>query len=101
MKRLDIKLRKERQCLITKQLVNSFTSVNITILGLTNPDFNLKKMHQLYIVNAPMISKYGTNIDFPYTFDILMTSSIVFIYQQQIFVFQTVSAILNSFIVPE
>ena len=49
---------------ITKQLVHSFsvnirisqpskvmfTSVNITVLGLTNPDVNLKIMHQLYNV---------------------------------------------------
>ena len=59
---------KERQCHITKQLVHSFSvnirisqpsnvmfteanaSVNITVLGLTNPDVNLKRMHQLYIV---------------------------------------------------
>ena len=27
-----------------------FASVNITILRLTNPDVNLKRMHQLYIV---------------------------------------------------
>ena len=27
-----------------------FTEVNITILGLTNPDVNLKRMHQLYVV---------------------------------------------------
>ena len=27
-----------------------FTSVNITVLGLTNPDVNLKRMHQLYDV---------------------------------------------------
>ena len=57
---------KERQCHITKQLVHSFevnirisqpensdvhlgfASVNITVLGLTNPDVNLKIMHQLY-----------------------------------------------------
>ena len=58
MKTLYIKLIvKERQCHITKQLVHSF-SVNIrisqsskvmfTILGFTNPDVNLKRMHQLY-----------------------------------------------------
>ena len=58
-KRLDIiKLGKESlQCHITQQLVHSF-SVNIIIsqpskvmfnvLGLTNPDVNLKRMHQLY-----------------------------------------------------
>ena len=27
-----------------------FPSVNITVLGLTNPDVNLKRMHQLYNV---------------------------------------------------
>ena len=27
------------------------TSVNISVLGLTNPDVNRKRMHQLYIVN--------------------------------------------------
>ena len=27
-----------------------FASVNISVLGLTNPDVNLKRMHQLYIV---------------------------------------------------
>ena len=27
-----------------------FASVNITVLGLTNTDANLKRMHQLYIV---------------------------------------------------
>ena len=62
MKKLDIKLGKERQCHITKQLVHSFTvnirisppwkvmftEVNITVLGLTNPDDNGKRMHQLY-----------------------------------------------------
>ena len=66
MKILQIKLGKERQCHITKQLVHSFSiniricqpknsdvhlgfaSVNITVLGLTNPDVNLKRMHQLY-----------------------------------------------------
>ena len=25
-----------------------FTSINITVLGLTNPDVNPKRMHQLY-----------------------------------------------------
>ena len=57
---------KERQCHITNQLMHSFevniricqpensdvhrgeASVNITVLGLTNPDVNLKRMHQLY-----------------------------------------------------
>ena len=28
-----------------------FTEVNITVLGLTNPDVNLKRMHQFYYVN--------------------------------------------------
>ena len=60
MKILKIKLGKERQCHIAKQLVRSFevnirisqpskvlftkalTSVNITVLGLTNPNVNLK-----------------------------------------------------------
>ena len=63
MERLDIKLGKERQCHIKKQLVHSFSVkirisqpsvnialVNITILGLTNPDVNRKRMHQLYAV---------------------------------------------------
>ena len=57
MKRLYIKLEKERQSHIIDQLVHS-VSVNIrisqpskvmfTILGLTVPDVNLKRMHQLY-----------------------------------------------------
>ena len=60
---LDMILEKGRQCHITKQLVNSF-SVIIRIserpprlclgghhfLGLTKPDVNLKRMHQLYNV---------------------------------------------------
>ena len=66
MKTLDIKLGKERQSYITvnKTLVRSFfffffffllfASVNITILGLTNRDVNLKRMHQLYIVENLM-----------------------------------------------
>ena len=29
----------------------SHASVNITVLGLTNPDVNLKRMHQLYNIN--------------------------------------------------
>ena len=65
-----MKLGKERQCHITKQLMHSysanirnsqaskvesdvhlgFASVNITLLGMTNPDVNLKRMHQLYNV---------------------------------------------------
>ena len=57
MKILCIKLGKERQCHITKQLVHSFlvnirisqpSKVMFTILGLKNPDVNLKRMHQLY-----------------------------------------------------
>ena len=57
MKNFYIKLGKERQCHKTKQLVYSF-SVNIrisqpsklmlTVLGFTNPDVNLKRMHHLY-----------------------------------------------------
>ena len=59
MKILNIKLRNERQCHKTKQLVHSFSvyvrisqlsKVMFTVLGLTNPDVNLKRMHQLYIV---------------------------------------------------
>ena len=68
-----MKLGNVRQCHITKQLAHSFsvnirisqpskvqfTSVNITVLGLTNPDVNLKRTHQLYnitpIVNMPKI----------------------------------------------
>ena len=65
MKILEIKLEIERQCHITKQLVHSFSvnirisqpskvmftsafaSVNITVLGSTNPDDNLKRMHNV------------------------------------------------------
>ena len=56
MKRLEIKLGKERQCHITKQLVHSFL-VNIRISqpskvmftkALIDPDVNQKRMHQLY-----------------------------------------------------
>ena len=80
MKLLKIKLGKERQCHITKQLVHSysvniritqpskvmftqanfasvnitvlenFASVNITVLGLTNPDVNLKRMHHCILL---------------------------------------------------
>ena len=32
------------------KIVDIFASVNITVLGLTNPDVNLKRMHQLYNV---------------------------------------------------
>ena len=35
------------------------TSVNITVLGLTNPDVNRKRMHQLYIVNN--VTNDGSN----------------------------------------
>ena len=56
MKTLDIKLGKEKQCHITKQLVHvfsvnirisqpwqvRFTEINITLLRLTNPDDNGK-----------------------------------------------------------
>ena len=31
-----------------------FASVNITVFGLTNPDVNLKGMHQLF--NVPLLS---------------------------------------------
>ena len=57
MKRIDIKLGKKTQGHITKQFVHSF-GVNIriskpfevifTVLRLTNPDVNLKIMHQVY-----------------------------------------------------
>ena len=53
-----------RQCHITKQLIHYFSvntriskpskvmfSVNITVLGLTNTDVDLKRMHQLYSVS--------------------------------------------------
>ena len=33
-----------------------FASVNITVLGLTNPDVNLKRMHQLYIAKLILFS---------------------------------------------
>ena len=70
-----MKLGKERQCHITKQLMHSFSvnirisqpfendvhlgfaSVKITVLGLTNPDVNLKKMHQLY--NIPYQQEFA------------------------------------------
>ena len=67
MKILYIKVgKRDMQCPITKQLVHSFSvkirirqpskvmftsaspRVNITILRLTNPDVDLKRMHQLY-----------------------------------------------------
>ena len=48
------------QCHLTKQLMHYFSdiirisqhfaSVNMTILGVINPDVNLKRMHQLYNV---------------------------------------------------
>ena len=50
MKILYMKLGKEIQCHITKQLVYSF-SVNIRISQpskVSNPDVSLKRMHQLY-----------------------------------------------------
>ena len=64
MKILQMKVGKERQRHITKQLVHSFSvnirisqsTVNITVLGLTNPNVNLKRMHRLYIdtqLNCP------------------------------------------------
>ena len=65
MKRLDIKLGKERQCHFTKQLVHLFlvnirlsqpSKVMFIVLGLTNPDVNLKRMHKWYIV----YSQFGT-----------------------------------------
>ena len=34
-----------------KLACTGFASVNITVLGLTNPDVSLKRMHQLYNVN--------------------------------------------------
>ena len=40
-----------------------FASVNITVLGLTNPDVNLKRMHQLYNVSTNIywqVIKLGT-----------------------------------------
>ena len=69
MKRLYIKLGDERQCHITKQLVHSFFgNIRISqpskvmfasaspVLVLTNPDVNLKIMHQMYIVRySPVI----------------------------------------------
>ena len=48
---------------------SDFASVNITVLGLTNPDVYLKRMHQLYNVRAtvyqiayPMILKLQLEI---------------------------------------
>ena len=77
---LKIRLGKERQCHITKQLVHSFSvnirisqpskvmyigfaSMNITFLGLTNPDVNLKRMQQLYndIYRKPIDAVGRTN----------------------------------------
>ena len=62
---------KERQCHITKQLVHSVlvnirisqpSIVMFTVLGLTNPDVNLKRMHQLYNVKHNA-SKFYTFFD--------------------------------------
>ena len=68
-----MKLGKERQCHITKQLVHSF-SVNIrisqpskvmfTVLGLTNPDVNLKRMHQLYNDGRNNVAYIWQNLSF-------------------------------------
>ena len=53
----------ERYIPLTSRLVSlesdvhhGFASVNITVLGLTNPDINLKRMHQLYIDSSPGIT---------------------------------------------
>ena len=62
MKRLDLNLEKERQCHITKQLVHYFESDvhrgeaewDTNVLGLTNPDVNHNRMHQLYRVTNEM-----------------------------------------------
>ena len=35
-----------------------FASVNITVLGLTNPDVNLKRMHQLYNIGLGIIGYF-------------------------------------------
>ena len=35
---------------------HGFTMVNITVLGLTNPDIDLKRMQQLYIDSLPGIT---------------------------------------------
>ena len=65
MKRLDIKLEKEKLCYITKQLVHS-VSFNIMIsqpvLGLTNPGVNLK-MHRLYNIRLDVVTSYGAIIN--------------------------------------
>ena len=37
---------------------HGFASVNITVLGLTNPDIDIKRMHQLYIDCSPGITMY-------------------------------------------
>ena len=42
-------------CCILFNHVNGFASVNFTALGLTNPDVNLKRMHQLYNVNGDIM----------------------------------------------
>ena len=48
-----------------------FTEVNITVLRLTTPDFNLKRMHQLYNVESKtgVVSSCilaGINCDVPW-----------------------------------
>ena len=49
----------QRQLLLLSkfQATLGFASVNITVLGLTNPDVNLKRMQQLYLWNLTI---YGT-----------------------------------------
>ena len=39
-----------------------FASLNITVVGLTNPDVNLKRMHQLYNVPIGFHSAGGNTI---------------------------------------
>ena len=51
--------------------------MNITVLGLTNPDVNRKRMHQLYHVNTITMSGLLANIildSFPRSFAIANTS---------------------------
>ena len=72
---------KERQCHITKQLVHSF-SVNIkisqpskvmfTVFGLTNPDVNLKRMHQMYNIIDKQVVKLQQARDFKTCLECLM-----------------------------
>ena len=62
MRRLCIKLGKERQCHITKQLVHSF-SVNARIsqhskVMSINPAVNLKRIRQLYNAKINFNSSY-------------------------------------------